>query len=748
MNKKLLQLFTLFFISGLSVSGQTYKCGVTVDNYYLQKDGSDYIRTLCSDRKGNIFYNMFGKVYKNKALFAEYHAASKKYFGFMMGLTTDKEGNLYALDIGNNAVYKVTPAGVVSIVAGIEGKDGSKDTVASKSTISDFSQAICVDSMGTIYVAERTKIRKISNGYVTTFVGRDSAGSVNGVGTEALFDGIDALTCDGQGNLYVVQSNGAYSNTIRKVTPNGTVSNYAGDDATAYYVDDEKAKAGIGYVRGLVYGYDKHLYFADYSGSKVRRISPQGQVTTVAGHKSTYDATYAQGVGPGHLVGINEPIAITQTPDGKVHVVTKTYGSYTSQQYQVIRSITIKDDCEKEVVTVSTICGNGLSNEFIAGNGRAAEFRNINAITKDKAGNLYIAESQTKNVYKMTPDGNVSFFCANHFGNSSASIRALATDADGYVFAAVGDHIQMFNPDGSHKKDFFYNDLDHQFGPTRLVSDGKGNIVFSDMFYHNIRRLNIATGIITTIAGGDYVLRNSNVGYKDGPALQARFDQPIGIDIDAKGNIYIADAHNGRIRKLDTYGMVTTIVGSSYGSADGKGKLAQTGYLSGLKLDQYGSIYYTDAEFKLVKRITFPDTNVVTIAGNVYENKDGMITYIDGKASISRFDDPGDLFVDKNLTVYIVDEYKSVVRAISGLSPAPNGLASPSGFAEGHVLFFPNPATDHLHFREEKKYSITDLNGTVLISGKGVEVDVTNLPAGMYLLQLEGMFKAEKLIKK
>ena len=200
----------------------------------------------------------------------------------------DTAGNLYVTDAGNHNVRKVTPAGVVSTVAG-SGTFASRD---GNGLLASFKTpaGIVIDSAGNLFVgdAEAHVIRKITPlGDVTTFAGTtDVAGSADGTGTLASFNDPSGLAIDAAGNLFVAD---AVNNKIRKITPAGVVTTFAGTGA-AGSANGAAAVATFNLPVNLSIDADGFLYVAEARGKLIRKISPSGKVTTVAGGGASLDA--------------------------------------------------------------------------------------------------------------------------------------------------------------------------------------------------------------------------------------------------------------------------------------------------------------------------------------------------------------------------------------------------------------------------------------------------------------------------
>ncbi|HEX3385212.1 MAG TPA: alkaline phosphatase PhoX, partial [Mucilaginibacter sp.] len=197
------------------------------------------------------------------------------------GLTLDSQGNLFITDFQDNYVYKITPGGVKSIYAG----NGTPGAVNGAAAASSFNSpgGIVADGSGNIFVADQQNnmIREItSSGTVKTFAGTGSPGANNGASATASFNNPDGLTFDSQGNMYIADTK---NSLIRKITPAGAVSTFAGS-GTPGNGDGQGIQASFNYPTGITSDALGNLYAADYNNNLVRKITPGGAVTTLAGN--------------------------------------------------------------------------------------------------------------------------------------------------------------------------------------------------------------------------------------------------------------------------------------------------------------------------------------------------------------------------------------------------------------------------------------------------------------------------------
>ncbi len=211
-------------------------------------------------------------------------------FSAPLGIALDKDGNVYVTDGGNGAylIRKITPAGIISTIAGSGLRGAANGVGTSASFAFDLFRpaGIAVDTAGNIYVGDTLNnlLRKIApNGTVSTLAGGGSAGYADGTGAAASFNAISGLAVDGAGNIYVADSN---NHVIRKVTPAGAVSTLAGS-GTRGYADGPSTSASFDTPEGVTVDRVGNVYVADTNNNRIRMIAPSGVVSTLAGNGVT-----------------------------------------------------------------------------------------------------------------------------------------------------------------------------------------------------------------------------------------------------------------------------------------------------------------------------------------------------------------------------------------------------------------------------------------------------------------------------
>ena len=320
---------------------------------------------------------------------------------------------------------------------------------------------------------------------VSTFAGTNTPDSGNGTGTEARFNYPDGMAVDSSGNAYVTD----YSNhRIRKITPAGVVSTLAG--RRSGYKDGTGTDAQFFYPAGVAVDSSGNVYVADTYNHRIRKITPKGGVSTLAGS------------GRG---------------------------------------------------------GRG----FADGTGTDAQFFFPSNVAVDPEGNVYVADASNHRIRKITPMGMVTTFAGSTEGF-----------ADG-----TGTEAQFYHPDG-------------------VDVDSEGNVYVADRENHRIRKITPA-GVVSTFAG-------STEGFADGTGTEAQFNLPYGVAVDAFGNVYVADAHNHCIRKITPAGVVSTIAGSgTKGFADGSGAEAQFDHPHGVAVDSSDNVYVADTGNHRIRQIEY-----------------------------------------------------------------------------------------------------------------------------------------------
>jgi len=514
-------------------------------------------------------------------------------FSLPFGIAVAANGNLFVADTSNQTIRKITPDHVVSTYVGQPGRAGATDSSGFAAQF-NYPRGVAVDRLGNFYVADGQNhtIRKVSpDRQVTTLAGLAGApGSADGVGADARFNNPNSVAVDADGTVYVADLG---NSTIRKITPNGAVTTLAGLAGSSGVSDGRGSAARFVQPSAVAVDRNGLVYVTDFSADTVRTIAPDGTVTTIAGLANTPGTAD----GAGSAARFFFPAGIGVDASGNLYVSEYKNGT--------IRKIT-----PDHVVT--TLAGDPDVSGSNDGVGRAAHFYTPAGDAVDDQGNVYVADS----------------------GNSS--IRAVSSA--GVVATIAGHPGSAGSVDGTgHDARFNY--------PAAVAADVSGNLYVADGLGRTVRKITSA-GVVTTLAGSA-----GQIGSTDGRGTAARFGFPEGIAVDAAGNVFVADGDNFTIRKITPSGDVSVFAGQTGrpGTADGTGTAAQFNEPVGLAFDNAGNLFVADRGGATIRRIT-PAGAVSTYAG-----QPGMPGNINGTSDVARFVGPRTVAVDPRGNVLVGD---------------------------------------------------------------------------------------------
>ena len=309
--------------------------------------------------------------------------------------------------------------------------------------------------------------------------------------------------------------------------------------------------------RGVTVDDKGNIYVADYSDSAVYKVTPQGQVSLVVG------AEVKPG-GPGRKVEMATPTGVVVDKNGIIYVADADGGTVW------------KVPATGDVVGIT---GKPASPSADAKVDAAAVFNGATCVAADQDGNVYVGDTHGHAVRKISPAGVVTTL-AGQPSADGASVDGKGTDA-------------RFG------------------GPRGIGVDSAGIVYVADEDFGTVRKITPA-GMVTTLAGN----ASATTGSKDGMGAEAIIAAPRGLAVDAKGNVYVACTDEGIIRKIAPNGIVTTLAGKAgeTGATDGKGADARFSGPRGMAVDKAGNIYVADADNGVVRKIT-PEGVVSTVMG-------------------------------------------------------------------------------------------------------------------------------------
>ncbi len=664
-------------------------------------------------------------------------------FSGPIGVTVDSAGNVYVADRLNHRVRKISN-GFVSTLAG-SGAVGTTDGAGTAATF-NLPWGIAINPIdGAIVVTDQggNKVRRITpDGRVTTIAGTGATGGTDGAGDVATFNSPAGVAIANDGAIYVAEVGG---HRIRKIVFTGTdprnpahytVSTLAGS-GTPGFADGIGTAARFNAPRAVAVDESGNVYVADTENHRIRRISPTGEVVTIAG---TGVAGYVDGTGdtarfngPSGIVWVNNTLIVSERINQRIRQIRLREGNASP--------------AKASSWFVATLAGTGSAGSA-DGSGNVATFNQPNGLAVDGSGNVYVADYGNHKIRKVTPTSG--FFPIGVATGSAPTEPVQLANADGVIpnsdFGANLPYIvyeEALSPGAvSSAKEWWFavpegvtafeftvrveanttglaapeaatgvgsaNVLVRTFaGATNAVGfadgiatqarfntiggvavDAFGNVYVADSANHAIRRIS-ASGIVSTVAGNVGAPASGDV---DGFGTQARFNSPRGIAVTADGTVlFVADYGNHKVKRISTYPWsdptnpdnwtVSTIAGTgTAGAADGPGNTATLNNPWGIALDSWGNVYVTEFSGNRVRRLQFKGgdpslaTNwQVSLVAGDNSAAAGAAGNTDGTGSAARFNEPRHIAVDRAGNLYVADGANHRIRKIV------NALASGGG---------------------------------------------------------------------
>ncbi|HEY3841299.1 MAG TPA: IPT/TIG domain-containing protein [Bryobacteraceae bacterium] len=535
------------------------------------------------------------------------------------GMAFASNGDLIIADTGNNRVFRVSNGGNLTTIAGNATSPASLASQPALAATLNSPSGVVTDYLGNIYFAETATgvVREIdTSGKLTVLIGTGTPGSAPVASASPLSYPLlqpTALTTDGNYNVYIVEAGrvSIYSPVNIGAGTIATVRTFAGDvtqKVTSGTGDKGPALSAGMNPRGIAVGSDFSVYVADSTAS----LNFANRVRVIALNSAT-ESNY-----------------IANFAGGNIPTGAGDKGRATAAQLYFPRSVAL-----------------------------------------GPAGTLYVADTADNRVRAVTSDGNINAFAgsgtAGTSGDQGPAVAAslnppvgLAVDANTNVYISDGSHVRQVN--GAGIISTFAGGGSASLTQTGSLATDSKNDVFVDQLAQ-VSEISAADQTISTVAG------NGTTGYSgdNGPATAAQIDDVAGIAVDANGNLYIADEDNGRVRKVDASGNITTIAGGGTSTSDGvQATTAMLNIPLGVALDGAGNLYIAEYGGNRV-RLVDPTGNIHTIAGNGLQGflGDG------GIATNASLNGPTDVKVDGQGNVYIADSLNSAIRKLTPVATPP-----------------------------------------------------------------------------
>jgi sugar lactone lactonase YvrE len=509
---------------------------------------------------------------------------------------------------------------------------------------------VATDSAGNRYFSDRDNnlILKVDRrGILSVFAGNGSAGfsGDGGTATSASLASPNGIALDTSGNLYICDTS---NNRIRRVAPNGIITTIAGSGIRGFSGDGGPAyAASLAGPRGVAVDGTGNFFIADAGNHRIRRVSAAGLITTIAGSGS---AGFSGDPGPATSAALNLPTAVAVDAAGRVLVA-----DYGNQRVRAVQN-----------GTISTLVGTGKSGDVAEGTpALMAPISSPAGIAVDSAGNLLIADQLYNTIWKVNAGGIITTFAGINLlrgpfdGDGGLAIYAalfrpegVTIDSGGAVsIADTGNlRVRQVTTDGTISTiagaGYFRFGGDgaeaanaYLHSPQDVLSDAMGNLYIADSENNRVRKVS-PDGTIKTIAGGGLAFPGNG-----GQATNAALISPVALNWDREGNLLIAEEGNGRILKVSQTGVLSTVI--------------RMGQPVGVAATPDGGVIYSDVAH--VIRKVAPDGTLTTIAGNGKFGFSGD----GGPATAASLYFPTGLVVDSAGNIFVADYGNSRIRRIT-----------------------------------------------------------------------------------
>jgi uncharacterized protein (TIGR03437 family) len=669
------------------------------------------VKRVTTDASGNVYFSSGHAVFKITSSGTLTLAAGNSRPGFSgdggpataaqlnspQGLAVDSQGNLYIADQVNNRVRKVTAQGVIGTLAG-DGKLGSPrflgDGGPAIAAHLNLPAGVAVDHSGNVYIADTgdNSIREVgTNAVISTIAGNGFGGysGDTGLAVDSVLLQPHDVFVDGSSNVYIADTGNA---VVREITAStGIIDFIAGSCQTSACSIGYSGDGGLANSAGLIEPFavavdsSGNVYIAEPTDGRIRQINSKADINTIAGNGTL---GFSGDGAAATAAELNRPTGVAVDGSGNIYIADSL-----NNRIRVVKSGS----------SIATFAGNG--GYSYSGDGGPATSAQLNAphgVAADSAGNFYIADSGNNVVRKVSAGGAITTLAGTGtagFGGdggvaTSAQLsgpQGVAVDGAGNVYIADTGNSRVREVSGStittvagsgtpgYAGDGGAAASAKLYSPVGLALDAKGNLYIADTNNSAIRK--VTSGTISTVAG------NGLQGYSgDGSAaLNAQLNDPQGVAVDTAGNLYITDTLNYRVRMVSPNGKIATIAGNGVGGYSGDGGpagQAQLSYPTGIAVDTAGDVFFADAGASVRK--VFASGTISTIAGN------GSIGYTGdgGAATSASLNGPTGIAVDSRGDLYVADSGNNAVRLLHiQLAAVTNGASNLTGaIAPGEVI--------------------------------------------------------------
>lgn len=626
-------VFTLALLSAVFLQAQPYSISTYAGGSPLAAPAANWDVSLTTDGAGNQYFSSYETVFKRDATGNWTRIAGNSRPGYSgdggpavdaelfepWSVAVDRSGNVFIADLGNHRVRKVSTDGIINTVAG-DGDYGFSGDGGPATSVGLSPIALAVDAAGNLFIAHA-----------------------------ALGFGLNDGCCGGD-------------NRVLRLSPDGMITTVAGGGSR--WEDGVPAPSAIlSTPSGIAVDSQGNLYIAEPLYGRIRKVSADGLISTVAGTRGVAEAKIGDKCAAGASGnGASATAAILCMPfsvavDNAGNLFIGEFGYRCCYEYEdpILEDFIVRRVSPSGVITsVTSSHTPGVSGCDCADVAKAS-------VALDSNGGVFFSDSLVSR--KVSPDGTVT---------------TLLDDASSHFTGDGGPAIQA-----------------QLWGPSGLALDAAGDLLIADTYNNRIRKISPG-GVITTVAG------TGEPGYSGdgGLATEARLKGVSGLAADAAGNLYIADRLNGRIRKVSPGGIITTVAGGGTDpSLDaGLATSAFLNYPTGLAVDGAGNLFIADATgapyvpYNRVRKVS-PDGIITTVAGG------GTNSSLDGgPAALAELYGPTAVAVDAAGSLFIVDGPRlrkvspdGIITTVAGVNTQLRSLLDVAVDSSGNLLLADGP---------------------------------------------------------
>jgi len=496
------------------------------------------------------------------------------------GIAVDSSGNVYIADQFAGRIRKFSLGGIITTVAG--GGSSLGDNVPATQAQLSAVRGVAVDASGNLYIADpfNERIRRVgANGIITTIAGTGQAGfsGDGGPATAAMFSTPSGVALDASGNVYVADLD---NNRIRRVVQGGTVTTTAGT-TTSVGDGGPSRQARLTSPNSVAVDSAGNLYIADPSANRVRKVTPSGTITTVAG---TGQTGRGGDNGPAASAILNSPNSVAVDSGGNLYIA--------DTGNTVVRRV----DAATGIITLFagdyTCCYSGTGTGGDGGPATAATLAYDPGVAVDGLGNVYIYH------FVNPPPGQPP---------SSPAIRRVTTDGKINTWAGGRVVIPGYSGDGGPPLQAVFS------SNLKIAAGSDGSLYIADQGNNRVRKVDPSGATINTVVGNG----QSNDTGDGGPAKSAAVGNPLSAVLDAAGNLYVGSGSDSTVRKVTPGGIIGPYAGNGQGGFSGDGGPATAASLDGeqgLAVDSGNNLYIADGGNLRIRQVQPAASPAITLS--------------------------------------------------------------------------------------------------------------------------------------